>query len=57
MHELAWVGEPARRVVVSGRKGARAPARLGPGLVLHGPDGRFTPEAEAVLREAAPLAL
>jgi tRNA1(Val) A37 N6-methylase TrmN6 len=50
-------GEPARRIIVSGRKGARGPSRLGPGLALHGPDGRFTPEAEAVLREAAPLAL
>lgn len=50
------VGEPARRIVVRGRKGSRAPLRLAPGLILHGPDGRFTAEAEAVLRDAAPLA-
>jgi tRNA1(Val) A37 N6-methylase TrmN6 len=50
-------GEPARRVVVAGRKGSRAPLRLLPGLVLHGPDGRFTAEAEAVLRDGAPLAV
>lgn len=50
-------GEPSRRVVVSGRKGSRAPLRLTAGLVLHGPDGRFTAEAEAVLRDARPLAL
>ncbi|HZH28081.1 MAG TPA: methyltransferase domain-containing protein [Azospirillaceae bacterium] len=48
-------GEPAKRVVVSARLGARGPARLLPGLVLHMEDGRFTPAAEAVLRDAAPL--
>ena len=31
--------------------------RLAPGLVLHGPGGGFTPEAEAVLRAGAALAL
>jgi tRNA1(Val) A37 N6-methylase TrmN6 len=50
-------GETARRVVLAGRKGGRAPLRLLPGLVLHGPDGRFTAEAEAVLRDGAPLAV
>ncbi|TVR82740.1 MAG: methyltransferase domain-containing protein [Rhodospirillales bacterium] len=48
-------GRPARRVIVSGRKGSAAPIQLLPGLVLHGSDGRFTPEAEAVLRHMAPL--
>jgi hypothetical protein len=28
-----------------------------PGLVLHGPDGRYTQAAEAVLRHAAALAI
>ena len=37
-------------MVVSGRKGSRVPFRLTAGLVLHGPDGRFTAEAEAVAR-------
>jgi tRNA1(Val) A37 N6-methylase TrmN6 len=50
-------GEPAKRVLATGRKGARGPARLSPGLILHDRDGRFTPEAEAVLRDGAPLAL
>lgn len=48
-------GVPARRVVVRARKGARGPARLHPGLVLHGEAG-FTPEALAVLRDGAALA-
>jgi hypothetical protein len=33
------------------------PLRLGPGLVLHEADGRFTPAANAVLRDAAALEL
>ncbi|HET8728226.1 MAG TPA: methyltransferase [Alphaproteobacteria bacterium] len=49
------VGEAARRVIVRARRDARSPAALLPGLVLHGADGRFTPEAEAVLRGAGPL--
>lgn len=48
-------GKPARRVLVRARLGVRGPARLLPGLVLHGPDGGYTAEAEAVLRGAAPL--
>lgn len=43
-------GVAARRVVVLARKGARGPARLAAGLVLHRPDGGFTPEAEAIIR-------
>jgi tRNA1(Val) A37 N6-methylase TrmN6 len=50
-------GEPARRVIVAGRKGARGALRLLPGLVLHEADGGFTPAAQAVLRDGAPLAL
>jgi tRNA1(Val) A37 N6-methylase TrmN6 len=49
-------GEAARRVILLGRKGGRGPARVAPGLVLHQADGAFTPEAEAVLRDAAALA-
>lgn len=49
--------EPATRIIVQGRKGSRAGLRLLPGLVLHGPDGAYTPEAEAVLREGAALSL
>jgi tRNA1(Val) A37 N6-methylase TrmN6 len=49
-------GRPAGRVIVSARKGVRAPLQLMPGLALHG-DGGFTPEAEAILREGAALPL
>jgi tRNA1(Val) A37 N6-methylase TrmN6 len=47
----------AKRVIVAARKAARGPLRLARGLVLHEPDGRFTPAAEAVLRDGAPLNL
>jgi tRNA1(Val) A37 N6-methylase TrmN6 len=50
-------GEAARRIILSTRKGSRAPLRLLCGLVLHEADGRFTPAAEAILRDGAPLAL
>jgi tRNA1Val (adenine37-N6)-methyltransferase len=50
-------GEPAKRVIVQARKASRAPFVLLPGLVLHQQDGASTPEAEAVLRRGAVLAL
>jgi tRNA1(Val) A37 N6-methylase TrmN6 len=50
-------GRPASRVLVRARKDTAAPARLAAGLVLHRPDGQYTPEADAVLREAQPLEL
>jgi tRNA1(Val) A37 N6-methylase TrmN6 len=40
----------ATRLLVSGIRGSRAPLRLLPPLVVHGPDGGFTPEIEAVHR-------
>jgi tRNA1(Val) A37 N6-methylase TrmN6 len=43
-------GEPAKRVIVTGRKGSGAPLTLLPGLVLHRPHGGYTPAAEKVLR-------
>ncbi len=48
---------PAGRVIVQGRKGSKAPLRLAKGLVLHEEGGRFTPEAEAILRHGAGLSL
>lgn len=48
---------PARRVVVQGRKGSRAPLRLARGLILHEEDGSFTPAAEAILRQGKALPL
>jgi len=44
-------GMAAKRVLVHARRGVRTPLRLAPGLVLHEADGRFTPVAEAVLRQ------
>ncbi len=49
------LGEAAKRVVVKARKGSRSPLILHAGLVLHGEDGKFTQEAEAVLRDGAGL--
>lgn len=50
-------GKPAKRVLVRARKGVATPTTLAPGLVLHQPDGGFTPEAAGVLRNAAFLPL
>jgi len=47
--------KPAKRVIVSGRKGIAAPLTLMPGLVLHGADGIYTEAAERVLRDGAAL--
>ena len=47
----------AKLVLVRGVRGGRAPTRVLPGLVLHEADGRFTPAADAVLRDAAALPL
>jgi tRNA1(Val) A37 N6-methylase TrmN6 len=55
-----WPGDPrrpAKRVLVQGRKGSRAPLRLMRGLVLHVADGRLSAAAEAVLRGGQPLDL
>lgn len=42
------LGASARRLLVSGVKGSKAPLRLAPGLILHGADGRLTAEADAI---------
>jgi tRNA1(Val) A37 N6-methylase TrmN6 len=54
-----WAGEdrPASRILVRARKQIAAPARLARGLVLHQSDGRFTEDAEGVLREGRGLDL
>jgi tRNA1(Val) A37 N6-methylase TrmN6 len=49
--------ELPKRVLVGARKTARGSLRLVRGLTLHEADGRFTRDAEAVLRDAAPLLL
>ena len=49
--------EPAKRVLLQLRQGAKTPLRVLPGLTLHEADGKYTPEADAVLRQGASLAL
>ena len=46
-------GADAIRILLAGTKGSRAPLRIAAPLVLHGPDGSFTPEVEAVHRGEA----
>jgi tRNA1(Val) A37 N6-methylase TrmN6 len=47
---------PAVRVVITATKESRGPLRLLPALILHGADGRFTAEAEALHRGERVLA-
>ena len=49
--------EPAKRIILQIQKNSRAPLVVLPGLVLHDEHGRYTPEADAVLRGGASLAL
>jgi tRNA1(Val) A37 N6-methylase TrmN6 len=49
--------EAATRIVVQAKKGSRAGISLLPGLQLHEEDGRYTVEAEAVLRHGEALRL
>ncbi len=48
-------GRQAKLILLQGVKGARAPFKVRPGLVLHTANGGYTPEAEAVLRDGLPL--
>lgn len=50
-------GRSAKLVLLRGVKNALTPMRLAAGLVLHNPDGSFTPAAHAILRDGAALAL
>jgi tRNA1(Val) A37 N6-methylase TrmN6 len=43
-------GDCASRLLVLARKGSRAPLSISPALVLHQPDGAFTPMADAIHR-------
>ena len=49
--------QPAKRILVQGRKAVASPAILAGGLVLHDATGAFTPETEAVLRHGQALDL
>ena len=50
-------GRSAKLVLVQGVRHGRAGFRLLSGIVLHKADGRFTPEAEAVMRNGVCLSL
>jgi tRNA1Val (adenine37-N6)-methyltransferase len=49
--------DTAKRVILQARKGSAAAFALLPGLVLHASSGAYTPEADAILRAGAALAL
>ena len=49
--------DPAKRVILCVRQGSRAPLKLLPGLVLHEKNGRYTRQADAILRDGRALAL
>lgn len=51
------IGRPAKRVIVSGRRGVLGPAKLLAGIVLHEADGGYTQEADAILCGGAAIAL
>ncbi|MEP4379744.1 MAG: methyltransferase [Alphaproteobacteria bacterium] len=48
-------GAPAKRVIITGRVGVHAPTALCPGLVLHGPDGGYAPEAREIIEAGGGL--
>lgn len=54
LHPL-WpmAGRPAKRFLLTGRRGVRAGVTLSPGLVLHLPDGRPSPILDAIARHGA----
>lgn len=47
--------QAAIRILLSAVKGSRAPLSILPPVILNGPDGRFTPQAEALHRGEADL--
>jgi tRNA1(Val) A37 N6-methylase TrmN6 len=49
--------DPAKRVIVQVQRGRRSQSVILPGLVLHDDTGKYTPEADAVLRGQRPLVL
>jgi tRNA1(Val) A37 N6-methylase TrmN6 len=49
------VDQPAIRILLSAMKGSRGPLAVLPPVILNGPEGRFTPEAEALHRGEATL--
>jgi tRNA1(Val) A37 N6-methylase TrmN6 len=51
----ARASQPARRILVQGRKGSRAPLEICPPLVLYESNGGTEPDVEAILRAGAAL--
>ncbi len=54
---LPHAGAAPRRLILRARQGIGGHVRHLPGLVLHERGGGYTPEAEAILRDATPLDL
>lgn len=52
----AGTSEPATRILMTGRKGSRAPLRLLAPLVTHLADGAYSPDVAAVITRPAELA-
>lgn len=50
-------GAAAKLVIARAVKGGKGPCVLSAGLALHEPDGTFTPQAQAILRDGAALPL
>ena len=48
-------GRAASRVLIRGVKNINGPTRLCPGIILHGPEGKYTRAAEEILRHAGQL--
>lgn len=48
-------GRPAKRLILTARKGAASGVALCQGVTLHRPDGGYTEAVERILREGAPL--
>lgn len=51
------VGQPAKRVIIQGRKGMHGATQMLPGLALHSETERYTPEAREVLWDGKALEL
>jgi tRNA1(Val) A37 N6-methylase TrmN6 len=54
---LPRMGAEAKRIILTGRKGATAGFQTCAPWVLHEAEGSFTPQTQAVLRDAAALSL
>lgn len=58
LHPL-WpkAGDPAKRLLIGGQKGSKAPLVILPGTVIHKAEGGYTVAAHAILQEGSTLAL